>query len=485
MNSMDVYMTFITPLDTFPNVLIAISREVNKIKIDMGLDCFDIYLMNVSEIALPVGVDKEKVKVEICAYAMGSNQDKIASLKRDFLRWFKDILPNEGLYTSDNGTEVRSLSPKAEEFWRKKYGKGSDAGTGDEDNALSIEDCADMAGLIEFAGIDLHCAGEEGDDEDSDDDLPEATDIEVVESEDEKKAIGLEAEKKLSAMRGLGNVKAVLRRFIATRELSKLREEKGLAPLAGSMHMCFMGNPGTAKTTVARLLADILAGRGLIKNRKVIECGRADVVGKYIGHTACLVKKKFDEADGGILFIDEAYALASDPDDHRDFGYEAVATIVQEMENRRGRVMVIFAGYAREMEQFLMMNPGMPSRIAEKVYFDDYSPMELMGILKDMAAEKDLTLSKGAIAAAAEKLADAVKAPAFGNGRYVRSLLEKATGNMACRVMDKNRHTERDLKVLEAEDFKGVDNTSKPSSSIMAKSQSRAITLGIPRKALE
>ena len=132
-----------------------------------------------------------------------------------------------------------------------------------------------------------------------------------------------------------------------------------------------------------------------------------------------------------------------------------------------------------------MMNPGMPSRIAEKVYFDDYSPMELMGILKDMAAEKNLTLSKGAIAAAAEKLTDAVKDPAFGNGRYVRSLLEKATGNMACRVMDKKRHTERDLKVLEAEDFKGVDNTSKPSSSIMAKSQSRAITLGIPRKALE
>ena len=484
MNSMDVYMTFITPLDTIPNVLIAISREVNKIKIDMGLDCFDIYLMNVSEIALPVGVDKEKVKVEICAYAMGSNQDKIASLKRDFLRWFKDILPNEGLYTSDNGTEVRSLSPKAEEFWRKKYGKGSDAGTGDEDNALSIEDCADMAGLIEFAGIDLHCAAEEGDDEDSDDDLPEATDIEVVESEDEKKAIGLEAEKKLSAMRGLGNVKTVLRRFIATRQLSKLREEKGLAPLAGSMHMCFMGNPGTAKTTVARLLADILAGRGLIENRKVIECGRANLVGQYIGHTAFLVKKRFDEADGGILFIDEAYALASDPSDHRDFGYEAIATIVQEMENRRGRVLVIFAGYAREMEQFLSMNPGMPSRIAEKVYFDDYSPMELMGILKDMVAEKNLTLSKGAIAAAAEEIAEAVKAPAFGNGRYVRSLLEKATGNMACRVMAKARRTQSDLKVLEAADFKGIEDAAKPKSSVKAK-PNKAITLGIPQKALK
>ena len=480
MNSMDLYLTFVIPVDSIPGVIVKLTRAVNQIKVRKELECFDIYRLIVNNIVIPSGVDTKRVKVEMRAYAIGSNLDNLDYLKIHLMEELESVLPLEGLYQVDNSTEAHVLTPMAETFWRRKYGKGSESGCA-KDIDLTLEDCADMAGIIEFAGIDLRFEGEEGDD----DNLPEVTDIEVVESEDKKKAIGLEAEKKLSAMRGLGNVKAVLRRFIATRQLSKLREEKGLAPLAGSMHMCFMGNPGTAKTTVARLLADILAGRGLIKNRKVIECGRADVVGKYIGHTACLVKKKFDEADGGILFIDEAYALASDPDDHRDFGYEAVATIVQEMENRRGRVMVIFAGYAREMEQFLMMNPGMPSRIAEKVYFDDYSPMELMGILKDMAAEKDLTLSKGAIAAAAEKLADAVKAPAFGNGRYVRSLLEKATGNMACRVMDKNRHTERDLKVLEAEDFKGVDNTSKPSSSIMAKSQSRAITLGIPRKALE
>ena len=480
MNSMDVYLTFITPIDRIPDVIIKLTRAVNQIKVRKVLECFDIYRLIVNNIVIPSGLDTKRVKVEMRAYAIGSNPENLDYLKIHLMEELESVLPLEGLYQVDNSTEARVLTPMAETFWRRKYGKGSESGCA-KDIDLTLEDCADMAGIIEFVGIDLGFEGDEGDD----DDLPEVTDIEVVESEDKEKAIGLEAEKKLSAMRGLGNVKAVLRRFIATRQLSKLREEKGLAPLAGSMHMCFMGNPGTAKTTVARLLADILAGRGLIKNRKVIECGRADVVGKYIGHTACLVKKKFDEADGGILFIDEAYALASDPDDHRDFGYEAVATIVQEMENRRGRVMVIFAGYAREMEQFLMMNPGMPSRIAEKVYFDDYSPMELMGILKDMAAEKNLTLSKGAIAAAAEKLTDAVKAPAFGNGRYVRSLLEKATGNMACRVMDKNRHTERDLKVLEAEDFKGVDNTSKPSSSIMAKSQSRAITLGIPRKALE
>ena len=480
MNSMDLYLTFIIPVDSIPGIIVKLTRAVNQIKVRKELECFDIYRLIVNNIVIPSGVDTKRVKVEMRAYAIGSNLDNLDYLKIHLMEELESVLPLEGLYQVDNSTEAHVLTPMAETFWRRKYGKGSESGCA-KDIDLTLEDCADMAGIIEFAGIDLGFEGEEGDD----DDLPEVTDIEVVESEDKEKAIGLVAEEKLSAMRGLGNVKAVLRRFIATRELSKLREEKGLAPLAGSMHMCFMGNPGTAKTTVARLLADILAGRGLIKNRKVIECGRADVVGKYIGHTACLVKKKFDEADGGILFIDEAYALASDPDDHRDFGYEAVATIVQEMENRRGRVMVIFAGYAREMEQFLMMNPGMPSRIAEKVYFDDYSPMELMGILKDMAAEKDLTLSKGAIAAAAEKLADAVKAPAFGNGRYVRSLLEKATGNMACRVMDKNRHTERDLKVLEAEDFKGVDNTSKPSSSIMAKSQSRAITLGIPRKALK
>ena len=184
MNTIDVYMTFITPMDTIPEVLIAINRRVNELKVRLELTCFDIYQMHVKQIELSGGVDKDRVKVALSAYAMGKDPDAVSYLRKHFYSLLRKTLDDdgEGIYVGDNGSKVRSLSSMAEEFWRKKYGKSSGAGTSDDDNTLSIEDCADMAGLIEFAGIDIHCAAEDGDDEDedNDDELPEATDLSLI-----------------------------------------------------------------------------------------------------------------------------------------------------------------------------------------------------------------------------------------------------------------------------------------------------------------
>ena len=155
------------------------------------------------------------------------------------------------------------------------------------------------------------------------------------------------------------------------------------------MHMVFTGNPGTAKTTVARLFAQIMKENGLLPVGDLIEVGRADLVGKYVGWTAPTVKAKFAAAKGSVLFIDEAYSLVDDKDGL--FGDEAINTIVQEMENQRDDTVVIFAGYPDKMEQFLKKNPGLRSRIAFHIPFEDYKPAELLDIFTLMAKKQKLS----------------------------------------------------------------------------------------------
>lgn len=158
----------------------------------------------------------------------------------------------------------------------------------------------------------------------------------------------------------------------------------GLPGVQSSMHMLFSGNPGTAKTTVARLLSQVLKEEEVLKYGHIVECGRQDLVGKYVGWTAQIVESKFQAARGGILFIDEAYSLV---EDNRTYGAEAINTIVQEMENYRDEVIVIFAGYPEKMKEFLEQNEGLASRIAFHLNFPDYSPVELTQIL-DLMLEK-------------------------------------------------------------------------------------------------
>lgn len=199
------------------------------------------------------------------------------------------------------------------------------------------------------------------------------------------------------------------------------------------MHMVFTGNPGTAKTTVARLFAEIMKDEAILSTGKFVEVGRADLVGQHVGHTAPLVKKKFRDAQGGMLFIDEAYSLCDSYEN--GFGDEAINTIVQEMENHRDDVIVIFAGYPEPMKQFLDRNPGMQSRIAFQIEFENYTTEELCAITRLMLAKKQLTITEAAMNRLECIYNVARKDSDYGNGQFVRKMLEEAEMNLAERIM--------------------------------------------------
>ena len=238
---------------------------------------------------------------------------------------------------------------------------------------------------------------------------------------------------KLQEMIGLAKAKEVIAQALDYYKAQKLFREKGLPVERPAMHMVFTGNPGTAKTTVARLFAQIMKDNGLLPVGDLIEVGRADLVGKYVGWTAPTVKRKFEAAKGSVLFIDEAYSLVDDTDGL--YGDEAINTIVQEMENHRQDTVVIFAGYPDKMERFLQKNPGLRSRIAFHVPFEDYSPEELLGIFTLMAKGQKLELAPGVGERLLPVFRKAAKGEDFGNGRFARNLLEKSRMKQASRLV--------------------------------------------------
>ena len=240
------------------------------------------------------------------------------------------------------------------------------------------------------------------------------------------------AKTELDNMIGLVSVKDIIHKSIAYYKLNKLCIDKGIARETASLHMVFTGNPGTAKTSVARLFAEILKDEKVLSTGAFVEVGRADLVGEHVGATALLVKRKFKEAQGGVLFIDEAYSLCDSYEN--DFGDEAINTLVQEMENHREDVIVIFAGYTELMQKFLDRNPGMLSRIAFQVEFEDYSIGELCDIAKLMVSEKNLTITDAAMNKLRKNFGMVREEKDYGNGRYVRKSLEEAEMNLAKRV---------------------------------------------------
>lgn len=260
---------------------------------------------------------------------------------------------------------------------------------------------------------------------------------------------------KLQAMIGLQEVKNTIAGIIAQETFNIKRARLHLPKISSNMHMCFMGNPGTAKTTVARLLAKIFYEKGIIKSNTFVECGRTDLVDKYIGHTAKNVREKFEEATGGILFIDEAYALATSEENPRDFGKEAIDTLVQEMENRRDNVIVIFAGYEKEMQFFMDRNPGLGSRISYKLNFEDYSSKELLEIFHQMAETQKFIYDDAVSEEILHIVEQAKEQKNFGNGRFMRTLLEKACRNMAMRLTE-DQNDVQSLSKLEVSDFQGL-----------------------------
>ncbi len=271
---------------------------------------------------------------------------------------------------------------------------------------------------------------------------------------EEKKAKKKETPyEELQNMVGLPEVKRLADQIIAAYKLQSVRNNMGFKDCSYSRHMVFTGNPGSAKTTVARLLADILTNEGVLKTGALVECGRADLVGRYVGWTAKEVRDKFREAEGGILFIDEAYSLV---DDSKTFGDEAINTIVQEMENRRDSVIVIFAGYPDKMKEFLNRNEGLRSRIAFHLDFPDYKEEELLQIMDIMLKERGMKIDGPAREKCFSIFQKACAEKEFGNGRFVRNLIEQAMLKQSQRLMTGKRRGElkrSSVEKLVAADF--------------------------------
>lgn len=263
----------------------------------------------------------------------------------------------------------------------------------------------------------------------------------------------------LAQLIGLKDVKEQVRKIAAFARMKKDLETLGRTSVPVALNMEFVGNPGTAKTTVARILAGIFKEIGILSSSQIVETGRADLVAGYIGQTAINVKSVFKRARGKLLFIDEAYSLASDS--QRDFGYEAINTIVQEMENSRGDTVVVFAGYPEEMENFFSMNPGLRSRVPFRISFPDYSTDEMAQIVALEAQKRGFSLCPRALEKAVSLCGEAKHRSDAGNGRFCRNLVENAILGYALRVYGEGAEAAdgavKDF-ILGEEDFSLPDN---------------------------
>jgi probable Rubsico expression protein CbbX len=252
---------------------------------------------------------------------------------------------------------------------------------------------------------------------------------------------------------GLLPVKTRIREIAALLLVDRVRSRFGLAAEPPSLHMCFTGNPGTGKTTVALRMAELLHRLGYLRTAKVVSVTRDDLVGQYVGHTAPKTKDVLKRAMGGVLFIDEAYYLYR-AENERDYGSESIEILLQFMENHRDDLVVILAGYADRMEAFFTSNPGMSSRIAHHLEFPDYTLDELTAIAGLMLGQQRYRLSPEAEATFREYLARRMTQPRFANARSVRNALERARLRHASRLVAATGSLGKDdLMRLEPADF--------------------------------
>ncbi|HLR80489.1 MAG TPA: stage V sporulation protein K [Bacillota bacterium] len=260
-------------------------------------------------------------------------------------------------------------------------------------------------------------------------------------------------DEELASFVGMEKLKQTIREIYATIVINQKRKESGLRCTKQVLHMLFKGNPGTGKTTIARKLAKLYYDMNLLSKGHFIEAERADLVGEYIGQTAQKTRSMIQKSMGGILFVDEAYSLARGGD--KDFGKEAIDTLVKHMEDYHNDFVLILAGYPREMERFLSLNPGLHSRFPFILEFPDYEVDELMDIARQMASEREYQLTKDAewklqdyLYKRREKTYDN-----FSNARYIRNVIERAVRTHAIRLLYKNKLSEKDLISITSHDL--------------------------------
>ncbi|MFZ7943678.1 stage V sporulation protein K [Neobacillus sp. 19] len=263
-----------------------------------------------------------------------------------------------------------------------------------------------------------------------------------------------EIEEDLGALVGMEEMKRMIKEIYAWIYVNKKREDMGLKARKQALHMMFKGNPGTGKTTVARLIGKLFQKMSVLSKGHLIEAERADLVGEYIGHTAQKTRDLVKKAQGGILFIDEAYSLGRGGE--KDFGKEAIDTLVKHMEDKQHEFILILAGYSREMDHFLTLNPGLHSRFPLVVDFPDYNIDQLMDIAGRMLNEREYTLSHEA----EKKLRDhliwvkvVLNPNSFSNGRYVRNVIEKSVRAQAMRLLMLNSYDRHELMTLRSNDL--------------------------------
>lgn len=266
----------------------------------------------------------------------------------------------------------------------------------------------------------------------------------------------------LNSLTGLGSVKKRVGELINLQKVNKARANKGLQALGSGLNLVLLGEPGTGKTTVARIIGQIYGSLGLLEQGHVVEVGRQDLVAKYIGQTAPKVEKVVKSAIGGVLFIDEAYSLAPEGAHAYDFGQEAVAALIQLMENNRDKLAVFVAGYEKQMNSFLDSNPGLRSRFTNTLTFESYTPDEMVEISLEMIGELQITVSEPVVKKLHQHFLSADYSGSAGNGRYARNVVDKMVSNMANRLGAQSIFETVALTSFTAEDVPAAKN--RPSS---------------------